>query len=96
LLLAILASCAGEVPTTVGDAAYHCADGHVVRVLFEIEQDRAVLTTTDDALTLTRTPAERGARFTALGGWEFWVEGDQALFTFPGGQQTVCTYAARS
>jgi hypothetical protein len=91
--LVLLAGCSGGdgPPASPADLAWHCADGHVLRVLFQEEQGRAVLTTAKDALTLTRSPADRGSRFTAPG-WELWAVRDQALFTYPGGVQTRCRY----
>ncbi|MEK0083405.1 MliC family protein [Benzoatithermus flavus] len=91
--LVLLAGCGrGEAPpASVADLAWRCADGHVLRVLFQEEQNRAVLTTSKDALTLTRSPADRGRRFTAPG-WELWAVRDEALFTYPGGVQTYCRY----
>jgi hypothetical protein len=78
-------------PPTPGDLAYHCADGHVVRLHVEAETGRAVLTTSNAALTLRTVPADMGARF-ALPGWEFWAVEDEALFTHPGHAQTYCRY----
>jgi hypothetical protein len=58
----------------------------------EPDEGRVVLTTSKDALTLLRVPAEQGERYAARDGYEFWLDGDIALFTFPGGRQTVCRY----
>lgn len=91
--LALLAGCGrGDAPpASVADLAWRCADGRSLRVLFQEEEGRAVLTTAKDALTLTRSPAEEGRRFTAPG-WELWAVRDEALLTYPGGPQTRCRY----
>jgi hypothetical protein len=91
--LLLLAAC-GAVdgpPATLGDLAYRCDDGHVLRVLIEPEWGRAVLTTSRDALTLRAAPADVGNRFVAPG-WEFWAVGEEALFSRPGSRQTRCRY----
>jgi hypothetical protein len=91
--LLLLAACSADdrLPATVGDLAYRCDDGHVVRVLVEPEWGRAVLTTSRDALTLRAAPADVGNRFVAPG-WEFWAVGEEALFSRPGSRQTRCRY----
>jgi hypothetical protein len=90
--LLLLAGCSGEAPpASVADLAWRCADGHELRVLFQEAEERAVLTTASDALTLTRSPADHGRRFTAPG-WELWAVRDEALFTRPGRAQTRCRY----
>jgi hypothetical protein len=92
-VLLLLAACGtGDgPPATGGDLAYRCDDGYVVRVHLEPEWGRAVLTTSRDALTLRAAPADVGRRFVAPG-WEFWVVGEEALFTHPGSRQTRCRH----
>jgi hypothetical protein len=95
-LLLALAACASSPPyePLLAPDGFVCHDGHVLRTSLEPDEERVVLTTSKDALTLLRVPAEQGERYAARGGYEFWLDGDIALFTFPGGRQTVCRYRA--
>lgn len=90
------ARAADEAGVSLGPFAYVCEglDAAVSAVFINAEEARhASLKWGENAAALAQAPAASGARYTGTnyaGAHEFWVKGQEAMFTQPGGARLAC------
>jgi len=96
----VLAACAvarggedvlSDVQGLAGQTGWRCADGSSFLASFDPVLNEAVLDQDGNRQTLSQVPAASGARYQGGAGYDFWIDGNQAMLTQPGGVRRSCT-----